>query len=180
MVEFFQGKVVFILLVFQTPFSAMGGESCGLAPVFCHFVLGRVFSVHLSALRLPAVRWPDWQAAGPPHPSLAALCIGLPRASQSIGFPTGSQGALCFAKVPVPAASALFCGTWEAFLHPISKGHCSSPYESVNGPVCQIFFSPASYFFLSSSFWLTFIRSCFFLLLMHFFEPTTLGGFLHL
>lgn len=59
MVEFFQGKVVFILLVFQMLFSAMGGESCGLAPVFCHFVLGRVFSVHLSALRLLAVHWPD-------------------------------------------------------------------------------------------------------------------------
>lgn len=160
-VEFLHGKVV-ILLVFQTLFSSMGGESSVLAPVFCHFVLGHIFSVHLSALHLLAAHWPLTQGLLDFLTLLSLLlCIRLPCALQSIGFPVGSQDALCFAKVPVPAASALFYCTWKAFLHLISKGSRSSSYESVNGPVCQIFFS-YFFYFLSFSLWLTFIGSWFF------------------
>lgn len=63
-----------------------------------------------------------------------------------IGSPVGSWGVLCSAKVPVPAASALLCCTWKAFLR-ISKGSHRSSYEPVNDPVFQIFFSPIFYFF---------------------------------
>jgi len=58
----------------------------------------------------------------------------------------GIQGALCPAKIPVPAASALLHCAGEALL-PISRGRRCSSYESVNGPVLQIFFSPIFYFF---------------------------------
>ena len=63
-----------------------------------------------------------------------------------VGFPMGIQGALCPAKIPVPAASALLHCAGEALL-PISRGRRCSSYESVNGPVLQIFFSPIFYFF---------------------------------